>query len=218
MVYNAEDHLKLVHKIANRYSKSHHMEYDDVFQEGCLGLMRACREYKESSIPFGAFAGMHIKFAILNSMRNSKPLHIDSRTNEIATKINKLDLIDSPVDEISKKINVRPDQVERALNHLRIEVLSLDFEYKSQRGGVITLEELGSVAVHEMNFEDNIYIEQMLDVFEVEERDKPILRMVLKGYQTKEAAILNGESYKAVQQRKSLRKYQMAHKKHLAYA
>lgn len=217
MERNPEDHLKLVHKIANRYSKSYHMEYDDMFQEGCLGLMRACREYKEGNVPFGAFAGMHIKFAIFNALRNSKLLHIDVRTNEIATKINKLDLADSPVDEIAQKIKVRPDLVERALNHLRLEVLSLDFEYKG-RGGTTTLEGLGAAVAHEVNFEDNVYIEQMLDVFGVEERDKPILRMVLNGYQTKEAAILVGESYKAVQQRKSLRKYQMAEKKHLAYA
>lgn len=217
MQHNPEDHLKLVHKIANRFNGSYRMEYEDIFQEGCLGLMRACSEYKDCDVPFGAFAGMHIKFAILNAFRGNNLLHVEARTIEIAAKINKLDLADYPVGEIAKKIKVRPDLVERALCHLQLDVLSLDFEYKGHRGGVVTLESSGIVA-HEVNFEDSVYIEQMLDVFEVEERDKPILRMVLNGYQTKEAAMLVGESYKAVQQRKSLRKYQVADKKHLAYA
>lgn len=215
MKYNPEDHLKLVHKIARKYSKGNRMEYEDIFQEGCIGLLRACREYKEGDVPFGAFAGMHIKFAILNTLRGSHLLHVDYNTVTIAMKIHKHGLRELPAEEIATKINKRVNQVERALDYLKLDVMSLEYEYSERDGKKVTI--LDSYG-YTPNYEDKIYIEQMLDVFEVEERDKPIVRMVLEGHALKDAAKSLGMSHKAAQQRKSMRKYRIMHKKHLAYS
>ena len=216
MTHKVEDHLKLVHKIAHRYSERNRMEHDDIFQEGCIGLMRACREYKEGKVPFLAFAAMYIQYAILNALKRSHFLHIDSRTIDIASKINKHGLRELPVAEIAEKLDMHLDLVEHALEFLKLEVMSLDFEYKKsdEKGEKTLLDHFG----YEQNFDDHMYIEQMLDVFEVPERDKPIMRMVIDGHPIKEAAILRGENYKALQQRKSLRKKRMLDKKHLVYA
>lgn len=89
MKHNPEDHFRLVHKIARKYSKGNRMEYDDIFQEGCIGLIRACKEYKEGDVPFGAFAGMHIQYAILNGLRTSNFIKTNTDVVWLASKIKK---------------------------------------------------------------------------------------------------------------------------------
>ena len=216
MKHNPEDHFRLVHKIASRYKKGNRMEYDDIYQEGCIGLMRACREYKNGEVPFGAFAAMHINFAILNALQVSHILHVDSMTIDNAMKIHKRQWRELSVHEISEKLNKPIKFVQRALDYLKLDVLSLDYEYSNKKADkeLTILDSYGYVP----NFDDNIYIEQMLDVYEVEERDKPIVRMVLEGHTFKDAAVSLGMSHKAAQQRKSKRKYRMMDKKDLIYA
>ncbi|MFL0197326.1 sigma factor [Clostridium sp. WILCCON 0269] len=47
---NAEEHIPMVHKLVSeqyRRFKSKH-SYDDMFQTGCLGLVKATRDFDES--------------------------------------------------------------------------------------------------------------------------------------------------------------------------
>lgn len=216
MKHNPEGHFRLVHKIANRYKKGNRMEYDDIYQEGCIGLMRACREYKSGEVPFGAFAAMHIKFAILTALRGSHLLYVDSNTVTLAMKIHKDNLKEMPAKEIAEKLKKPVNLIERALDYLKLDVLSLDYEYSNRKDDkeLTILDNHGYMP----NYEDKIYIEQMLDLFEVSEREKPIIRMVMDGHALKDAAISLGMSHRAEQQRKYRRKNLLADKKELVYA
>lgn len=50
-------------------------EWDDLFQEGCLGLIRAARAYRESrGIPFAAFALLRIRQAVSEAIFSRCPL------------------------------------------------------------------------------------------------------------------------------------------------
>ena len=42
-----EDNIGLVHSIANRF-KGRGVEYDDLFQSGCVGLIKAVDNFDES--------------------------------------------------------------------------------------------------------------------------------------------------------------------------
>ena len=91
------DNLKLVKYIANKYASPSTMSFDDCFQEGCIGLMRAAAEYKEGKTSFSSFAGMHIQWAITLALRGNKLVHVPTNIVDIAVTITKRKLNDEPL-------------------------------------------------------------------------------------------------------------------------
>jgi DNA-directed RNA polymerase specialized sigma subunit len=68
------NNIGLVHVHMKHYVAPHHIpwtqrEWEDLVQEGCLGLIRAAQDFKpESKIPFAAFALPRIHTAIRRVM------------------------------------------------------------------------------------------------------------------------------------------------------
>lgn len=72
-----EQNQGLVMLIAKQVSISSHMvDYDDVIQEGNIGLMKAVESYDESKGAFATYAGVYIKGTII---RNTEPLLYNKR-------------------------------------------------------------------------------------------------------------------------------------------
>ncbi|WP_434302634.1 sigma-70 family RNA polymerase sigma factor [Clostridium botulinum] len=72
---NAEEHLNLVHSIASkRYSQfKHKYTYEDLFQEGCVGLMKAANRFDSNrGIKFSTYAYLYVDGAILIMARDDK--------------------------------------------------------------------------------------------------------------------------------------------------
>lgn len=215
MKHKAEDHLKLVHKITHRYSKRNRMEYDDIFQEGCIGLMRACKEYKEGAVPFSSFAGMHIEFTIKKALYKSSILHTPTYVIDIASNIKKRELLDKQPAQIAENLNVPIAHVESALYHLKLDVMSLDYELEGNKDGdkVTLLDKVG----YEVDFDNDIYIEQMLQVLEVKELYRPIVLLMLDGYKIAEVEKMLGLNARTGMARRNNHKMRISHKRDLIY-
>ncbi|NFC86284.1 sigma-70 family RNA polymerase sigma factor [Clostridium botulinum] len=72
---NAEEHLNLVHSIANKRYKQfkHKYSYEDLFQEGCLGLMKAVNRFNSSrGIKFSTYAYPYVDGQILRMIERDK--------------------------------------------------------------------------------------------------------------------------------------------------
>ena len=70
---NAEDHISLVHKIANQLYKrlNFRYSYEDLFQTGCVGLMKAVNNFDASKgYKFSTYAHTYIKSTISNFARD----------------------------------------------------------------------------------------------------------------------------------------------------
>lgn len=66
------DNKKLIYKIAHRFSCSGKYDVDDLFQEGCIGLLRAVEKYDFSyDVAFSTYATKIIKMAIIRSIHNT---------------------------------------------------------------------------------------------------------------------------------------------------
>ena len=129
------ENRRLVRYIARRYERVTGVPYDDLFQEGCIGLLRAIREYKEgSTTKFSSFAGMHIQWAITSSIKNKHIVYTPSHITDTATTIKKRELQDEPIATIAKELNKKESDIEKALHHLKLELISLDFQLKHERG------------------------------------------------------------------------------------
>lgn len=70
---NVEEHINLVHLIARkRHSKyKHRYAYEDFFQNGCIGLIKAAKKFDESKgIQFGTYAYPVIDGHVLLTVRD----------------------------------------------------------------------------------------------------------------------------------------------------
>ncbi|APF28150.1 RNA polymerase sigma factor, sigma-70 family protein [Clostridium sporogenes] len=70
-----EQHLNLVHSIASKRYKQfrHKYSYDDLFQEGCLGLMKAVNRFDDNKgIKFSTYAYPYVDGQILIMARDDK--------------------------------------------------------------------------------------------------------------------------------------------------
>lgn len=68
----AKDHIALVHSIARRY-RNRGLDYDDLVQVGCLGLMRACEDFEpQRGYRFSTYAAWWIKQAICRELLGAR--------------------------------------------------------------------------------------------------------------------------------------------------
>lgn len=183
-----EDNLGLVRKIAHRYARNTRYDYDDLFQEGSIALWQASLDYKEGDIPFGAFAGQRITFHIMNYMRDTNLVKTSARVVTLAMFIKKRDLQHSSVSEIKKLVKDSEATIESALEHLKRDLLSLEYEYK-RRDNKETLMQFFRISD---NHHDNALHSMFLDT--LKPKDRFIFEKWAEGYQQPEIAEMIGTS------------------------
>ncbi|MCW6111903.1 sigma-70 family RNA polymerase sigma factor [Clostridium sporogenes] len=72
---NAEEHFGIVYLITNKRYKQfkHKYSYEDLFQEGCVGLMKAANRFNSSrGIKFSSYAYHYVDGAILRMAESDK--------------------------------------------------------------------------------------------------------------------------------------------------
>lgn len=71
----SENYISLVWKVVREIkNKPSFLEYDDLFQIGFMGLLKAIKNYNDAKGPFIPYAKRIIKFAIKDEFRNISPL------------------------------------------------------------------------------------------------------------------------------------------------
>ena len=85
-----EDNIGLVHSIANRF-KGRGVEYDDLFQSGCVGLIKAVDNFDESrGFAFSTYAVPVIMGEIKRIFRDGGAVKVSRSLKEKAIKSCKL--------------------------------------------------------------------------------------------------------------------------------
>ena len=82
---NIQESFALVHWIINHLKwRPPSLPYDDIFQIGCIGLLKAIRTFdKDKNIKFNTWAGRLILCEILNELRKYNAKMRDLKTNKI---------------------------------------------------------------------------------------------------------------------------------------
>lgn len=83
------DNLKLAGFLAHQYSRSNAIPYSDLYQEGCIGLIKAAQKFDpERGFKFSTYAVWWVRQAILESITNkSRSVRLPSHIVQVKLKI-----------------------------------------------------------------------------------------------------------------------------------
>ena len=123
------DNLKLVHHLLHKYIKPHPNDYDDCYQEGCIGLTLAAIRFDETAgYGFTSYAVPMILGTVRTYLRNKRPLiRYSANMINLYTKIQQLKLDGLDDAGIMRHLNIGSSMYFEILNMNN--TLSLDHTF-----------------------------------------------------------------------------------------
>ena len=186
------ENLRLVHSCCKRF-KGKGIEYDDLYQAGCVGLIKAADAFDESrGFAFSTYAFPVIMGEIKRLFRDGGPIKVSRELKTLSLKANAMyeklsqDLGREPhISELAQKLNIT---VEEAAEALCISVAPVSLSYSNETGETKELD----IATNEQ--EEYIYnkvaVEQLLEKLPQFERQLIHLRYIENKTQSDTAKLL----------------------------
>ena len=119
------DNMKLAGYLAHQYSKSNAIPYNDLYQEGCIGLIKAAQRFDpDKGFKFSTYAIWWVRQAILESITNkSRSVRLPSHIVQIKLKIFKFMTQFAQTEgreptsmEISNSLNIPVNRIDELLS------------------------------------------------------------------------------------------------------
>jgi len=103
-----EDNLLMVHSCVRRYIKPKPQDYEDVYQEGCIGLIKAATNFDESrGFQFSTYAYPMIIGEIRRYLRDqSSTIRYNRNMLHLYAEVQRLKSLELSNDEIIKELNI----------------------------------------------------------------------------------------------------------------
>jgi len=191
-----ENTKRLIHYLIQKYFRNSTVEYDDLFQIGCIGFLKAYKNYDPNKLDsngkpyrFSSYLSATIIGEIRRNLRDiylGDGLKIPRRVSENYAKIVKADTdFSDPIEKLSEQTGIEPEEVEEVLAFLRMR------NYQSLDKVVIE----NDGADENITLEEQLGEEQDLSVVEVNdfishfnEREQQIIRLRMKGMSQQDIA------------------------------
>ncbi len=189
-----ENNIGLVHSLAVRF-KGRGVEYDDLFQAGCVGLLRAAEGFDETrGLKFSTYAVPVILGEIKRIFRDTGPIKVSRSLKEQALKASRVreDFIkkegyDPPVSYIAEKLSVTPAEASEALlASLPPISLTRESDDDQSSGGYIDL----PCPSHEEKIGERLSLSRALENLTEEDKKLVLLRFYRSLTQSDTAKIL----------------------------
>ena len=185
-----EDNVRLVHSCCKRFV-GRGIEYDDIFQVGCIGLLKAADGFDESrGLCFSTYAVPNIIGEIKRMFRDTGAIKVSRAVKELSLKIQReKELAEKAGDEItvsalSERLGVSPEEIIEAIDASR-QILSLTYE--SEEG---TKELQLPTDSHENEICSRLLIDDAVSSLNREEQEIIRLRFFCEKTQTQTAELL----------------------------
>lgn len=128
-----EDNVRLVHSCCKRFV-GRGIEYEDIFQVGCIGLVKAADGFDETrGLCFSTYAVPNIIGEIKRLFRDTGAVKVSRSIKELSLKVQREKEIaekrgeEPTVVTLADRLNVTPEEVVEALDASR-QVISLTYE------------------------------------------------------------------------------------------
>lgn len=186
-----ESNIGLVHSCAHKF-KGRGIEYDDLFQAGCIGLVKAADAFDtERGVRFSTYAVPVILGEIRRLFRDGGSVKVSRSIKELSLKITRVreafcnkNNREPQISEIAQILEVSPDSVVEAMNAATppLSLTVSDEDGESQLDlPVDSPEDLLS---------DIISLKQVIDTLNAEDRKLIVLRYFSRKTQTQTAELL----------------------------
>ena len=187
-----EENISLVHSCCKHFT-NRGLEYDDMFQAGCVGLVKAADGFdEERGFRFSTYAVPVILGEIKRLFRDGGAIKVSRTLKELSLKVTKekeiferLKGYEPTVEELALILKVTPEEISEAICSAR-QVLSLTYE-----------DEDGTSEI-ELPSEDNekeiclhLDLQRGLEFVDLQEQQIIKLRFFTEKTQTETAEILN---------------------------
>lgn len=185
-----EDNVRLVHSCCKRFV-GRGIEYEDIFQVGCIGLLKAADGFDESrGLCFSTYAVPNILGEIKRMFRDTGAVKVSRAIKELSIKVQREKekaekMGEEPtVSLLAERLSVTPEEIVEALDASR-QVLSLTYENED---GVCELELPTDSPENEVC--SRILISEAISRLELQEQEIIKLRYFHEKTQTQTASIL----------------------------
>lgn len=137
--------LGLVKKIANKYT-GRGLDYDDLRQEGCIGLISAINKFDYTlGFKFSTYATWWIQQSITRALADKSrairlPVHINDEMNRVRKDMASLynELGRSPSEEeVAQKTGLPMEKVRMLMTYMTGEPVSLDYEFGEEENATL---------------------------------------------------------------------------------
>lgn len=181
------ENIGLVHSCARRF-RDRGLEYDDLFQAGCLGLTKAVDGFEEErGLQFSTYAVPVILGEIRRLFREGGTVKVSRSLKELGMKVSKereklaIELDREPtVSELAQRLNRSPEEIVQALQ-AGLPTLSLTRERDDEQGETIDL----PVPPPEERITDRLALKQVLS--DLPRQDRALILLRYMGNQTQQA-------------------------------
>ena len=174
------EHYPLVKSVIRRY-RNKGIDYDDLFQLGCVGFVKAINNFDTAyNVRFSTYAVPMIAGEVKRFLRDDGYIKVSRAIKSQAIEINRyLDSLpaDSPapsITDIAEKFNLEPQEVVFAMDSTRYPV-SLSTPVDSNEEGSVTLGERIATQEEEDSKLDHFILKQLIE--SLSPRDRKIIIM-----------------------------------------
>lgn len=124
-----EHNFPLIKSIVRRY-RNKGIEYDDLYQLGCMGFLKAIKNFDATfNVRFSTYAVPMISGEIKRFLRDDGYIKVSRALKVLSGKINmfideykKLNFCDPSLDAISKEFNIEPQEIVFALDSAKMPI------------------------------------------------------------------------------------------------
>lgn len=177
-----EGNLRLVLSVIKRFSSSNE-NVDDLFQIGCVGLMKAVDNFDpEREVKFSTYAVPMIIGEIRRYLRDNSPIRVsrslrDTAYKAIYAKENyiKKHMKDPTMDEIAKEIGVSSEDIVFALDSIQTPVSLYDPVYSDGGDTLYVMDQVSDKKCKEENWVEELALEAAMN--QLDERERYIIKL-----------------------------------------
>ncbi len=187
-----ENNIKLVHSCLKHFT-NRGLEYDDMFQAGCVGLVKAADGFdSERGLKFSTYAVPVILGEIKRLFRDGGTIKVSRSLKELSMKIGREkerfereNGKEPTIEELAQRLNSTPEEISEAICSSH-QVLSLTYEDENGIGEI----ELPTES-YEKEIIGKLDIEKGIQRLNLEEQKIIKLRFLAEKTQTETAKLLN---------------------------
>lgn len=187
-----ENNIKLVHSCLKHFT-NRGLEYDDMFQAGCVGLVKAADGFdSERGLKFSTYAVPVILGEIKRLFRDGGAIKVSRSLKELSMKIGREkerfereNGKEPTIEELAQRLNSTPEEISEAICSSH-QVLSLTYEDENGIGEI----ELPTES-YEKEIIGKLDIEKGIQRLNLEEQKIIKLRFLAEKTQTETAKLLN---------------------------